>query len=1144
MVEEKLKKYKKKYYINTVLRGAILASISLLLTWLIAGTTEYFGRLGTWGRAGIFYLFLILSLFVLCIWIIKPLIKLLDTRKQLSNLQAAKNIGNYFPGIRDKLLNTLQLKQSYGSTELIDAAINQNTNDFNQTDFSQAVSYAYNKQYLKYLVAVFGLLVVCIIWIPELLTESTTRIIYYERKFEPEAPFSFEVQNSQLQSFKYEDFLLKLRINGSAIPDKVYLITPDNRKLKMASVQGVGQFEYLFKNIQRDLDFHFESLGFSSQNYRINTLPRPVMKGFTAFVNYPDYTGKTDEYLDNIGNLIIPEGTLISWNINTLAADSVKMFFAEKNEVFNASAQSEKSFSFSKKIHQSQTYQIQLINQYSKNKDVIEHYLEVIPDQYPSIDMKHYEDTVLYSYIALAGNIDDDYGIAALKLYYKNIEKTNPQNPRYQHIDLSFDKKVTNQSFFYRLDLDSLLLKQGRAIEYFIEVTDNDQVNGTKSARTPIMKFRLPNKKDIKETLAKDSQTTQGQLNKAIDKAEKLHEDLEHLRKRLKGKKKADWKDKKAIEELLKKKQELANEVDKLQHLQQQLNEKQSKFNDINLETLEKTKKLQELINEVLDEETQSLYDELEKLLEENINTDQLQNLLKNIDLKQENIEHELDRALEFFEKLRFDMKAKGIVKDLQELSEKQEEIAEKTAKNQDRPDEDAENKSGQSDKQKNNTDKKSSQGNRKEIDEIEDQQKAINKEFKAIEKDFKELKELNENSKAGQDLKRFDQSTEEIKQSQQESLEQLRKYDQKNASRSQKRSVQKMRQMAEKMTQMQQSQEVVQLMENYDDLRQILDNLMTLSFAQEDLMKSFKEVRRIDPKFIELSQRQLKLKDDAQLVKDSLLALSRRVFQLQATITKEVNLMNKYIEESLEAIRKRVPYIASGKQQFSMTSVNNLALLLSDVLQQMQSQMSLSMGGQQMNQKQKGLPQLSDLQEQLNRQISQIKKSGKSGAEISKELAKLAAQQEIIRNDLRNAQQGQGKEIFGEQSKRKLNGKENKEGKYADILRKMEQTEEDLINKRITQQTLLRQKEILTRLLESEKASRERELDEEREAKTAQQDYKKVNPDAFSEYLKLKEVQLELLKTLPISLSPYYKKEVNEYFEVIKNNYLTKRRR
>ena len=48
--------------------------------------------------------------------------------------------------------------------------------------------------------------------------------------------------------------------------------------------------------------------------------------------------------------------------------------------------------------------------------------------------------------------------------------------------------------------------------------------------------------------------------------------------------------------------------------------------------------------------------------------------------------------------------------------------------------------------------------------------------------------------------------------------------------------------------------------------------------------------------------------------------------------------------------------------------------------------------------------------------------------------------------------------------------------------VKKMEQTETELVNKVITQETIKRQQEIMTKLLEHEKAEREKELDEKRQ--------------------------------------------------------------
>jgi hypothetical protein len=94
-----------------------------------------------------------------------------------------------------------------------------------------------------------------------------------------------------------------------------------------------------------------------------------------------------------------------------------------------------------------------------------------------------------------------------------------------------------------------------------------------------------------------------------------------------------------------------------------------------------------------------------------------------------------------------------------------------------------------------------------------------------------------------------------------------------------------------------------------------------------------------------------------------------------------------------------------------------------------------------------------------------------------------------------------------------------------------MEQTEMDLVNKQLTDQLIKRQREILTRLLETEKSLREQDMDDERKGETAK-DYDEEVPQAFEEYLRLKEKEVELLKTVPPKLYPYYRKEVDEYFK------------
>lgn len=361
-------------------------------------------------------------------------------------------------------------------------------------------------------------------------------------------------------------------------------------------------------------------------------------------------------------------------------------------------------------------------------------------------------------------------------------------------------------------------------------------------------------------------------------------------------------------------------------------------------------------------------------------------------------------------------------------------------------------------------------------------------------------------------------QKSEEIQKSQEDSEQNLKEGSPSKAKESQKKSVQQMKEMQEQMEGMQSSMSMEMESQNLESLRQIIHGLIKISFDQENLIKDFRELEQNDPRFNVLAQQQLKLKDDVKVLEDSLLELSKKDPNMSSFVTREVTELNTRIDKVVEANKERRRQQASAEMQFSMTSINNLALMLDSHFDMMMKMMANAKPGKG---KQKGKQSLGQMQQQLNQRIEELKGSGKPGRQMSEELAEMAAEQERIRRALEDMQQKM----------------KNEGGKSpGDLAGKMEETETELVNKQLTDKLIERQREILTRLLESEKSMREQDLDEERKGETAK-DYEKEIPPAVEEYLRLKEKEVELLKTVPPKLYPYYKKEVGEYFKRIGGN-------
>jgi DNA repair photolyase len=96
-------------------------------------------------------------------------------------------------------------------------------------------------------------------------------------------------------------------------------------------------------------------------------------------------------------------------------------------------------------------------------------------------------------------------------------------------------------------------------------------------------------------------------------------------------------------------------------------------------------------------------------------------------------------------------------------------------------------------------------------------------------------------------------------------------------------------------------------------------------------------------------------------------------------------------------------------------------------------------------------------------------------------------------------------------------------------LLEDMEKTEEEIVNKMISDETLRRQKDILTRLLQHERAEKRREKEARRKS-TEAKNKKNSNPPDLMEYKSLQSKEAELLRTVPPKLKPYYKEKVTEY--------------
>ncbi|MFY0605501.1 MAG: hypothetical protein JXR10_02230 [Cyclobacteriaceae bacterium] len=1098
-LKENLNKFKRKHFLNLLFKGLLITFLFFGSIFIISGLLEnYF-----WFNSSIRLSLLLGSLFLLGVvlfrHVVSPIIAIVNLEKTLSDEKAASIIGSHFNEISDKLINLVQLSKLVSSEQsLLSAALYQKSNELEGFRFSEAIDFKVNFKYFYYLLGLGIVVLSVLLFEPSALSEGPTRILKYNEEFVRPAPFSFQVE-SKLFAFQGESYEFKARIEGSSIPETVTIL---DGSLEYPVTLSGRSISYKIPSISRETHLTISSSGFKSPEYTIEVYSRPEIENFEVRVDYPDYIKTNAPQSLNSGSFIVPEGSSLTWNISSQHADSVSLTI--KDQINYLQKSDNQVFTYNHHARESFDYDIKLANQHAKNKSRIAYEVTVIKDEYPKIDALLSLDSTNYSSIAITGNISDDYGFTKLNLNYK---VNNQQG--YQVKPIRISTNSNDQPFFIDWSLKDLGLQEKDEINFFVSVYDNDKINGYKRVDSEKFFYKKPSSEQIEKEIEQLSDQSQSNMKSSLKDSKSINKQIEELELKLKNDQKLDWQEEKMLEKLIKDRQKLEEQIEELNKQSEMLNQSRKEFNKQSPELQEKAKKLQELINEVLDEETKKLYAELQELLKKEASTDEVLQQLNKIQSNEKNLEKELERALELFKRMKMETLLDQAAQKLDKLGDKQKELG--------------------SDESKEAEDKATDQ----------DQ---INEEFEKISEEIDEAQEINEDLKSPAPMDDLASEKDEIEKDLEELSEELTPDSQEDSesrpnenkkSRSDqkmKNAGQKMKKMAEKMMQMQASAEMEMMEENMDNLRNILDNLIKLSFEQEEILTNIKAVSQLDPRFIELSQEQLNLTDNIGVIEDSLLALVSRVVQISSFVTREVNAINEHLDNAMFQLRERNKGRATSDQQFAMTSMNNLALLLEDVLEQMQMSMSEAMGKPQKgNKKGQSMPSMSELQKQLSQQIQDLKKSGKSGKSLSEELAKLAAEQAELRRALEemNDQLGNQPNPDGE-------GNGGEAGsKLKEAIQKMEENEVDLVNKRLTQQLIDRQEQILTRMLEAEESLRKQKESPERKGETANPNVRKFPPE-IEKYLKAKENEIELLKTIPLDLKPFYKKEVNDYFRRI----------
>ena len=1091
---EKIEGFTRKYYLNRLIQGVLVGAVLWIVFYLLINGLEYFSWFPPKGRFVLFLFLLAGSAFVLVYHFLIPLVNLIRFRKKMSVEQASVMIGKFFPEIKDKLLNTIQLSNQMaaeGDNALLAATIEQRSARLSPIRFSDAVDLRGNLKYLGIFFGLLLLLILLMVFLPSFAVQPTQRIVNYEQQFEKPLPYQVEILQDNIETTQGKEVKFNIRVTGDRIPDAFYVKSELGQQLMTKG--SANDFSYTFKNLFNDLTFNVIGGEYTSRPLHITVRPNPTLLSYRCELRYPAYIHRTNETLEAKTRLIVPQGTQLTFSFTTRDTEQMNVSRDSLNSTLTAK---DDVFEYQFVAAQSTKFEVQVENSWNRTIEPLPFSVDVLPDAYPDIRVESFDEQ-LSTDVYFSGLVTDDYGFSRMTFnckvkepIEKNIIKTVP-----------LDLKQTRSSFFYQFNMDSLGIMPGQNMEVYFEVWDNDGFHGPKSKRSETFTYYKPSEAALDSVANQQSEDIMERLQEKSQEANKLQDEIEKMLQDLIQKKDLDWSDKEKMKELMEKQQQIQDEWNKLQQEQEKLADFMKENEIANEDLLKKQEQINKLFEEVIPEELQKMMEQIDKLLEE-MPREQMQQTMQDIKKNNQKMQELLDRNLALLEQLKME-------KDLNDLANKLDKLGEELQKQE------AENQQKEAGEE---TDQKSAEEAKEEFDKMMEELDQLLEKNQELQDPFDMQKDEEMQESIDQDLQDAMQQEQNQQNGQQQQNSQQKKQD----------AGQKMQQMAQNMMMQMQMQGMQQMAEDAHLVRILLENVVHASHEQEALMNEIGSIRSDDPSLTEKIIHQKEVADNFNMVRDSLRSMAKRQPMIQNFIFDELHTIENQTENAMKQLNDLKLSQAFRHQQTAMMSMNNLALMLAESLENMENSMeSMGMPMQSCQSKpgkqgQQSMKNMQQMQQQLSEQLKQMQQQMEQGQQtpnsMSEEFARMAAEQEMLRQGMQ--------QMLNDM---KENGQMGDDG-LNEIIKDMEKLEEELVNKKINKKMIERSQRIESRMLESQKAQEKREQEEKRKSNEFKGSHfdRQIDEILYKETLKKNQ---EFLRSNPIEFAPYYRDKINEYY-------------
>jgi len=659
-------------------------------------------------------------------------------------------------------------------------------------------------------------------------------------------------------------------------------------------------------------------------------------------------------------------------------------------------------------------------------------------------------------------------------------------------------KNLNTQEFYFSFDFAEFAGTDKTEINYYFEVFDNDNLSGPKSTRSSRLIYRIPDLNTIFDYNREVSQSVNNDLKKAEKIAGEIVTGIQDLREKLLDNTTDDWEKQQLSKEVVRKKEQLDRLLEAVKENNQKKSDLNRSFTVQDSLLIDKQKKIQDLLDRLMDSEIKQLLDEFSKLSEE-FSKDKFKNLDERMEFTFDQVSEELDRNIELLKRFQIEERHDLISKQIDRLKSDQARLERLL-----------ENKSF-------------------DRDSAYSRNKSILNDLRAIENNYEEL--ITENSTLSEpfDLKDFKTDFDRLSWKMQQQRQNI------SGNKKDKKLSEEIEddlfELSKRMKQ-QQERNFVNKSLPQNDIELIIQNILIISLSQEELLQQFSDVQAQSLKYNELGRIQDLKRQEYKIIKDSLSVLAKSNLMLASLLDRKFydlevkfGLLPGYIQDNRRSDLLR-------EQHYIINYLNDIALSLTDALQKAKEEVNRSgkRRGEKNSDKKRqrnssgdsGYSKMKQFQRNLKKQLEDLvsqMKNGEKGKPLHQRISNMIRENELFRKSLNEFISEAGS--MSSREKQLLN----------EINQLIDQNIRDMANYSVSGQLINRNNLIYNKLLMSEKASKEKEdFEDKRKSESATQT-RFHRPEQMFEFQKKSAFIKTDIQKSDLKLNTYFKSMYNHYY-------------